>query len=65
MSINTDGRTVTPVTLSGEYELMEKVFNWNKEHFLKCNLEAIEHSFTTPALKGRLSKQIEAAYFYL
>jgi adenosine deaminase len=62
MSINTDGRTVTPVTLSGEYELMEKVFNWNKEQFLKCNLEAVQHSFATPALKNLLRKKIENAY---
>lgn len=62
MSINTDGRTVTPVTLSGEYSLLEKVFQWNSEHFLKCNLEAIKHSFIDKALKEQLQKRISAAY---
>lgn len=62
MSINTDARTITPVTLSGEYQLLEKIFNWTKEHFLKCNLEAVQHSFAPPALKDQLRKKIEAAY---
>lgn len=33
MSINTDARTVTPVTLSDEYSLLEKVFHWNRNIF--------------------------------
>lgn len=61
MSINTDARTITPVTLSGEYELMEKIFNWEKEHFLKCNLEAVKHAFCDYSLKERLSNKIIAA----
>ena len=62
MSINTDGRTVSDVTLADEYKTLEKVFNWDKEHFLKCNLEAIEHSFTTKEKKEKLKEQILAAY---
>ena len=62
MSINTDAKTVTPVTLSGEYGLLEKTFNWGKAHFLKCNLEAIEHAFCSVELKEKLKQQIIAAY---
>jgi len=62
MSINTDARTVSPVTLSSEYELLEKTFSWNKEHFLKCNLEAIAHSFCEDSLKQKLKQKIIAAY---
>jgi adenosine deaminase len=62
MSINTDARTVSPVTLSSEYALLEKTFNWNKEHFLKCNLEAIAHSFCEDSLKQKLKQKIIAAY---
>jgi adenosine deaminase len=62
MSINTDARTVSPVTLSSEYALLEKTFNWNKEHFLKCNLEAIAHSFCEDSLKLKLKQKIIAAY---
>jgi len=62
MSINTDGRTVTPVTLTSEYSLLEKVFNWNREHFLHCNLEAVRYSFCTAELKKQLIQKIKAGY---
>jgi len=62
MSINTDARTISNVTLADEYKLMARVFKWNKEHFRKCNLEAIDHSFATADTKRNVRKRIEAAY---
>ncbi len=62
MSINTDGRTVTPVTLTSEYDLLKKTFQWNKEHFLKCNTEAIKHAFISENLKKELLQKINTAY---
>jgi len=62
MSINTDARTVSPITLSSEYELLEKTFKWGKAHFLKCNLEAIEHSFCEDSLKEILRQKIWKVY---
>ena len=62
MSINTDARTITPVTLTNEYELMEKVFSWEKEHFLQCNLEAVRHAFCEDSLKEQLKEKIIAAF---
>jgi adenosine deaminase len=62
MSINTDARTISNVTLSDEYKLLERIFKWDKEHFRKCNLEAIDHSFAAPDTKNSVRKLIEAAY---
>ena len=62
MSINTDGRTISNVNLTKEYNLMQQVFNWNNVHFKQCNLEAIGHSFTTDAVKKKVRHQIEQAY---
>lgn len=62
MSINTDARTISNVTLADEYRLMEKVFQWDKAHFKKCILEAIDHSFANGEIKRKIRKQIEAAY---
>jgi adenosine deaminase len=62
MSINTDCRTISDTTLTGEYRTLEKIFNWSKEHFLKCNLEAIEHSFTTKKKKEKLKEKILAGF---
>ena len=62
MSINTDAKTISPVTLSSEYALLEKTFNWTKDHFLKCNLEAIDHSFCEDSLKEKLRQRIRDAF---
>jgi adenosine deaminase len=62
MSINTDARTISNVTLGDEYKLLERIFNWKKEHFRKCNLEAIDHSFATTEVKQEVRNRIEAAY---
>ena len=62
MSINTDARTISNVSLSEEYHLLEEVFNWNKRHFKKCNLEAIEHSFASEEIKEKIRLQLERAY---
>jgi adenosine deaminase len=48
--------------LADEYHLMEQVFHWNKEHFKKCNLEAIDHSFASDAIKQKVRGKIEASY---
>jgi adenosine deaminase len=62
MNINTDCRTVSNVTLTSEYQLLEQVFNWTKWHFKKCNLNAIEHAFASEAVKEKIRQQLEAAY---
>ncbi|HEY6504222.1 MAG TPA: adenosine deaminase [Chitinophagaceae bacterium] len=62
MSINTDARTVSPVTLSSEYGVMQKVFGWDKEHFLKCNLDAISHAFIPASVKAELAEKIKKGF---
>ncbi len=58
MSINTDARTISDVTLASEYQNLERVFQWKKEHFLRCNLEAIEHAFISKEKKLRLKEKL-------
>ena len=62
MSVNTDARAISNVTLSSEYQTLEQVFKWKQEHFLKCNLEAIEHAFVPEALKETLRDKLLKAY---
>jgi adenosine deaminase len=62
MSINTDCRTISDTTLTREYGIMEKVFDWKEEHFLKCNLEAIEHSFCTREKKAKLKEKLISGF---
>lgn len=62
MSINTDARTISDVTLTSEYETMKNVFGWEKAHFLQCNLEAIKHAFVDKETKQRLQQILRNAY---
>ena len=62
MSISTDCRTISDTTLTNEYGILEKIFNWKKEHFLKCNLAAIEHCFTTKEKKEKLKQRLIAGF---
>jgi len=58
LSINTDGRALSNVTLNDEYQTLEQVFDWKKNHLLKCNLEAADHAFTTEEHKEKLRARI-------
>jgi adenosine deaminase len=62
VSINTDSRTITPVTLTQEYELLHTVFGWQKDHILKCNLEAVNHAFTEDEIKEKLREELIRGY---
>ena len=62
MGINTDARTISNVTLSSEYSLIEKVFKWNIEQFKKCNIEAINHSFANEEIKQKIRNIINTSY---
>lgn len=62
ISINTDCRTISDCTLTGEYQLLEKEFQWTPAHFYHCNREAVRHSFASPERKARLLEQLAKAY---
>ena len=62
MSINTDARTISNVSLTDEYATLERVFGWEKTHFLHCNLEAIQHAFTDAPTKEGLRQRILEAW---
>ena len=62
MSINTDCRTISNITLNSEYQLVKNIFNWNLEQFKKCNLEAIDHSFASQQVKDQIRNKIIKAY---
>ena len=58
LSVNTDARTITNITLAQEYERLQQVFAWDSEHFLQCNLNAIRSSFLPEAAKKRLENRL-------
>ncbi len=62
MSINTDARTISDVDLGKEYKTLERYFNWEKECFFKCNIEAINHAFISQEKKAILAQKIETMW---
>lgn len=58
LGINTDTRTLTPVTLSEAYERLHEAFGWGEEHFRRCNLDALAAAFADEATKERLRTRL-------
>ena len=62
LSISTDNRTLTPITLTEEYEKLATTFGWSKDDFLECNLNAINAAFVPHAVKENLMQRVTYAY---
>ena len=58
VSVNTDTRTVTNVSLNEEYERMSEAFGWTEEDFLHCNLEALRAAFLPEDEKRVLKEKL-------
>ncbi len=57
MSINTDGRTISNVTLTDEYEKLHQAFGWGETEIIQCNLNAINAAFISEDKKQKLKDQ--------
>ena len=62
VSVNTDTRTIANVTLTQEYEKLHTAFGWDKQRFLRCNLDALSAAFLPDDVKAQLEKRIRAEY---
>ena len=62
VGINTDTRTVSNVTLVEEYQKLHQYFGWGMDHFLKCNLNALEAAFLPEEKKEELKDHLVSSY---
>ena len=62
LSVNTDTRTITSVTLNKEYQRLHETFGWTIDDFYKCNVNALKAAFIPAALKTALLEKLSAAY---
>jgi len=62
MSVNSDTRTLVAATLTEEYEKMHRAFDWDKDHFLQCNLNALKAAFIPEPVKQQLIDRLVEAY---
>lgn len=62
LGVNTDARTLVNTTLTKEYEMLNKVFDWQLQDFKRCNMMAISHAFASDSEKAKVRNIIEAGY---
>lgn len=62
LSVSTDTRMLTPATLAGEYEGLQRTFGWSAEEFLRTNQMGIEAAFADASVKDRVRKRLTEAY---
>ncbi|MFN8256173.1 MAG: adenosine deaminase [Bacteroidales bacterium] len=62
VGINTDARTISAVTLSGEYKKLADSFGWKTEDFMNCNLQALEHAFVSGEKKEFIRQKLVEKY---
>ena len=62
VGVNTDTRTICNVTLTQEYEKLNRVFGWQAEHFLQCNTNALQAAFIPDQTRKELTSRLEEAY---
>ncbi|HVP55145.1 MAG TPA: adenosine deaminase [Candidatus Eisenbacteria bacterium] len=62
LNVNTDSRMLTPATLTGEYEGLQRVFGWGPGQLLQTNLMAVDAAFVAEKVKQRLRDRLRASY---
>lgn len=62
MSVSTDTRTITDLTLTDEYKNIEKVFGWKAADFYQCNVNALKAAFIPQELRDGLLVRLKESY---
>lgn len=60
ISISTDNRTVSNISLTEEYEQLEQILSFNYDDFVKMNIAAIKHAFLNDKDKALLLREYES-----
>lgn len=62
LSVNTDGRAISNVSLNEEYQKLNRHFDWQIEQFLRGNEFAIEAAFCDEATKEKLRQELSDGF---
>lgn len=60
LSISTDTRTITNITLTEEYWNLQEHFHWTPADLLACNRAAVDAAFVEESIKRELRKRLPA-----
>lgn len=62
VGLNTDGRTITDITLAEEYRRVAEAFAWTPADLLRCNLDALDAAFVDGGTRDRLRERLVAGW---
>ena len=62
LSVSTDSRMLTPATLTGEYEGLQRTFGWGREEFERVNLMGIDAAFIDAGSRQRIRNRLLEEY---
>jgi adenosine deaminase len=62
LNVNSDSRMLTPTTLTKEYEILRRVFNWDRQELLRSNLMGTDAAFAGNEVKQQLRKHFLEAH---
>lgn len=62
VGVNTDARTLSNTSLTEEYQRLHLAFGWTKDHFFRCNLNALHSAFLTQTEREKLLDRLEREY---
>lgn len=62
ISINTDARAISGISLTDEYQKIKAAFGWNVADFYQCNVNALNAAFISEELKSGLLAKLNKRY---
>ena len=62
ISVSTDARTISNISLSDEYQKLHETFGWGAEDFYQCNVNALQAAFIPDDLRSRLLEKLAVGY---
>ena len=62
LGVNTDGRSLSEISLSKEYAKLAESFGWGIDEFYQVNLNALEHAFIPAGEKVGLKEVLKNGY---
>jgi adenosine deaminase len=65
LSISTDARTISNITLTEEYGNLQEHFGWTSADLLACNEAALDAAFVDESTKIQLRERLRRGYSFL
>jgi adenosine deaminase len=62
LSVSTDTRTITNITLTDEYRNLREHFGWTSADLLACNQAALDAAFIEDSAKSELRERLQRGY---